>query len=142
MTSLWSVGTEPGSNLSVEDFGGILSVHHDRMVDAWQALTPEQWEHPSRNPQWSVHDTARHVADVMAVVTAQVLDEPAPFATADFDPRTSPETWLAASAVDPRLEQLSVSPTPLGGYAFVSASGWQPAMLRQARRRTGRLTGA
>ncbi len=100
MTELWKVSTEHGLNLSAEEFVGVLSTHHDRIVEAWQALTPKQWEQTSRNPAWSVHDTVRHVADTMQLGASQVLGEPAPFALGEFDPRTTPEVWLAESAGD------------------------------------------
>jgi hypothetical protein len=99
-TSLWSVSTEHGSNLSADDFVGILSTQHDRVLRTWQELSPEQWTHPSRNTGWSVHDTARHVADTVETATAEVLGEPLPFPIAGFDPRTTPITWLDRSATD------------------------------------------
>lgn len=101
MAELWKVSTEHGLSLSAEEFVGVLSAHHDRIVEEWQALTPEQWEQTSRNPGWSVHDTVRHVADAMQLGASQVVGEPAPFTIGDFDPRTTPDTWLAESAGHP-----------------------------------------
>ena len=100
MTSLWSVSTEAGANLTADELVGALGAQHGRVLGTWEGLSPEQWAHPSRNPEWSVHDTARHGADAMDVAAAQVLDEPLPFPMAGFDPRTTPDTWLALSAHD------------------------------------------
>jgi len=100
MTELWKVSTGQGVSLSAEEFVGVLSAHHDRVVEMWQALTPEQWEELSRNPAWSVHDTARHVADAMALGASAVLGEPSPFTLGEFDPRSTPDIWLAESAGD------------------------------------------
>lgn len=101
MTKLWKVSTEQGLSLSAEEFIGVLSSHHHRVIDAWQAFTPEQWERTSRNPAWSVHSTVRHVADAMQLGAAQVLGEPAPFTLGEFDPRTTPDAWLAESVGEP-----------------------------------------
>lgn len=101
MTELWSVSTDQGLSLSADEFVGLLSAHHERLVGAWQALTPEQWEATSRNAAWSVHDTARHVADAMELGAAGVTGEPAPFAVGEFDPRATPDVWLAESVADP-----------------------------------------
>lgn len=100
MTKLWKVSTDHGLNLSGDEFVGILATHHDRILEAWQALTPEQWEQPSRNPSWSAHDTVRHVADAVQLGAAQVLGESPPFTLGAFDPRTTPDVWLAESAGD------------------------------------------
>jgi hypothetical protein len=100
VTAEWSVSTDLGSSLGADEFVGVLSAHHDRVVGAWLALSPEQWGQPSRNAEWSAHDTARHVADCMELVTAQVHGEESPFPAGPFDPRATPETWLASSADD------------------------------------------
>lgn len=101
MTGLWRVSTEDGLDLSAEEIVGVLRAHHDRLVGVWQTLTPEQWEASSRNATWSVHDTVRHVADAMELSAAGVSGEPAPFAFGEFDPRATPDLWLAESAGDP-----------------------------------------
>ena len=101
MTSLWDVSTDRGLSASADEFVGVLSTHHDRVAETWQALSPEQWEQTSRNTEWSVHDTARHVADAMELGASQVLDEPGRFVPDGFDPLTTPDLWLAASAGDP-----------------------------------------
>jgi len=98
MTDLWSVSTETGTNLTADELTGVLAAHHDRVITGWQALTPEQWEQPSRNTTWTAHETARHVADCMDRVAGMILGAPSPAAAGPFDPRETPEIWLAASA--------------------------------------------
>ncbi len=98
MTSLWSVDSEQGTNLSADELIGVLATHHARVAESWQGFSPEQWGQQSRNPDWSVHETARHVADAMESIRAKVLDEASPFPMEGFDPRTTPDTWMAASA--------------------------------------------
>lgn len=101
MGELWKVSTDQGVSLGADEFVGVLGAHHARLLDRWRSFTPAQWEHPSRNPAWSVHDTVRHVADAMQIAAAQVTGEPAPFASGEFDPRTTPGVWMAASAGQP-----------------------------------------
>ena len=100
MTTLWSVSTDHGVSLNADEFVGVLSAHQDRVASAWRALSADEWEQPSRNTSWSNHDTARHVADCVEGVAAQVLGEKSPFSMAEFDPRATPTTWLALSAND------------------------------------------
>ncbi|GJM38739.1 MAG: hypothetical protein DHS20C19_21060 [Acidimicrobiales bacterium] len=100
MTALWDVSTDQGVGLSADEFVDVLSTHHDRVVGAWQALTPEQWAAPSRNTAWSAHDTVRHVADAMEMGAAAVAGDPAPFTLGVFDPNSTPDLWLAESAAD------------------------------------------
>jgi len=98
VTKLWSVSTEAGANLNADELSELLAAHHDRVIDSWQVLSPEQWERPSRNTSWTAHETARHVADCMDRVTAMLLGEPIADASGDFNPRETPEEWLASSA--------------------------------------------
>lgn len=100
MTNLWSVSTEAGANLTADEFTSVLTAHHDRVIAGWQSLSPEQWEQPSRNATWTAHETARHVADCMERVAGMILGTPMPAAAGPFDPRETPEIWLAASAED------------------------------------------
>lgn len=98
MAKAWSVSTDHGVNLGPDELVGVLAAHHDRLTASWAGMTAEQWEHPSRNSRWTVHETVRHVADAMEITAATVSDETSRFTVADFDPRTTPEDWLAASA--------------------------------------------
>ncbi len=100
MTKRWSVSTERGVDVGGEHLVDILEAHHSRVIDTWQSLSDEQWTHRSRNRDWTVHDTARHVADGMQRMTAVVLGEPPPMGVDGFDPRSTPDVWLASSATD------------------------------------------
>lgn len=92
----WSISTVAGVSLDAEELVGLLAGHHRRLIDAWRGFTPAQWAHPSRNTEWTVHHTVRHVADGMDRVAAAVNREPVLDAI-DFDPRSTPELWLVAS---------------------------------------------
>lgn len=92
----WSISTDEGVSLDSEELVDLLAVHHRRLVDAWQGFAPAQWERQSRNTEWTVHDTVRHVADVMELAVASVNGEPA-LDKDDFDPRSTPARWLTTS---------------------------------------------
>ncbi|MEZ5169070.1 MAG: hypothetical protein R2695_22230 [Acidimicrobiales bacterium] len=68
------------------------------MVRTWTGFTADDWTRPSRNADWTMHLTARHVADAMQAGTASVCGEPAPFAVGAFDPNSTPDDWLRSSA--------------------------------------------
>ncbi len=94
----WAVSTADGVVVDHHALMSVLKLHHDRLLQEWQGFTNDEWSCPTRNPQWSVHETARHVADAMeqgrlAAEGANALD-----ALQDFDPRSTPLEWLSASA--------------------------------------------
>jgi hypothetical protein len=92
----WSISTGEGVSLDAELFVDVLAVHHRRLIDTWSGFTPTQWGHDSRNDEWTVHHTVRHVADAMERVSAVVQRDPA-LSAEDFDPRTTPTAWLTVS---------------------------------------------
>ena len=93
----WSLSTDHGVNLSADELVGALAAHHQGVVVTWETLAASQWEAPSRNTAWTVHETSRHMADVMVAMTAQTCGEPWPFESVPFDPNSTPELWLARS---------------------------------------------
>ncbi len=102
MTDTWSISTERGTTVPAHELSEAVARHHERVVAAWRSFGPDEWAAPSRNTGWTVHDTARHVADVMDMVAAEALGEQPPFSIDGFDPRTTPAQWMQASeAEDP-----------------------------------------
>ncbi len=96
-TSLLSVSIDGGVVVDNDRFVAVLEGHHERLITAWRGFTPEQWGHPSRNADWTVHQTVRHVADAMWAGNsgaAPELERPMD----GFDPRSTPDLWLEASA--------------------------------------------
>lgn len=94
----WSLSTAHGASLTADELVGVLASQHDRIVATWGSLAPAQWGEASRNAAWTVHETARHMADVMVAMTAQTCDDPWPFEEVPFDPNSTPDLWLARSA--------------------------------------------
>ncbi len=92
----WSVSIGDGLSLEAEELLGLLAVHHRRLLDTWQGFDPAHWENRSRNKEWTVHHTVRHVADAMERGATAVNGEPTS-GVEGFDPRSTPDAWLAAS---------------------------------------------
>jgi hypothetical protein len=124
--SMWSVSTAEGVSLDAEDLVDVLAVHHRRLVDTWGGFSPAEWGRPSRNTDWTVHQTVRHVADAMERVTAAVTGSPA-LGENDFDPRSTPVMWLSTSEGEsPRatIERYATASTSLrAGVVDRLASG-------------------
>lgn len=99
-TTNWSISTREGLSLDSEELVNALAVHQRRLIDTWCAFTPSQWTHQSRNKNWTVHHTVRHVADGMERVTAVLNDDPL-LDIDDFDPLSTPQAWLASSVDEP-----------------------------------------
>lgn len=92
----WSISTGDGVSLGPEVLVELLAGHHERLIATWQSFTPAQWAHQSRNTEWTVHHTVRHVADAMDRVKAAANGEPT-LDKNDFDPRSTPTAWLTTS---------------------------------------------
>jgi hypothetical protein len=93
----WSVSVADGVASDPDALISVLASHHERVLDAWRAFTTDEWSRPSRNAQWSVHDTARHVADAMEQGASLVEGANGSDRLEDFDPRSTPLEWLEAS---------------------------------------------
>ena len=93
----WSVSTAYGLAADPDALMSVLTSHHDRVLETWRALMDDEWNRPSRNAQWSVHDTARHVSDAVELGAAVGPGSNDLDALQDFDPRSTPLDWLEAS---------------------------------------------
>ena len=89
---------ESGASLSRDELVGAMAAHQERTLDLWCSLTRQEWARPSRNGNWTNHDTARHVADGAELLVARLSGEEPPRTGDGFDPNTTPDLWLAASA--------------------------------------------
>ena len=94
--SEWGISTRDGVSLDTDELVELLAAHHHRLIETWQGFSPAQWARQSRNTEWTVHQTVRHVADAMERVVAAANGEPA-LDTNDFDPRSTPTAWLTGS---------------------------------------------
>lgn len=83
--------------LGSEQLLSILMGHHDRLIAGWRGFTQEQWERASRNARWTVHETVRHVADVMEQGVAAADGDDDLESLHQFDPRSTPNVWLEGS---------------------------------------------
>lgn len=94
----WSVSIAHGLVADPEALMSVLESHHERVLGTWRGFTKGEWSRSTRNVQWSVHDTARHVADAMEQGTAAAEGANDLDTLQDFDPRSTPLEWLEASA--------------------------------------------
>jgi uncharacterized protein (TIGR03083 family) len=71
-----------------------------RFVTVLSGFGPGDWAAPTRCAHWSAQDVVRHLCDCNAIGSAFVAGtEDGVFGpTAGFDPRITPDGWLAASA--------------------------------------------
>ncbi len=97
MTKCWRIHTVEGPGLPADDLLAALEDHHDRTVALWKSLTADQWTHPSRNRDWTIHQTARHTADALEMGLSRITGSAPPFSMDGFDPNSTPADWLAES---------------------------------------------
>jgi len=97
MTKRWRIHTVEGPGLPAGKLLAALENHHDRTVALWNSLTADQWTRPSRNRDWTIHQTARHTADALEMGLSRITGSTTPFSMDGFDPNTSPASWLAES---------------------------------------------
>ena len=69
-----------------------------RFVTVLRGFGPGDWAAPTRCADWSAHEVVRHLCDANAIGIAAGPDDGTLDTSERFDPRTSPRTWLAASA--------------------------------------------
>ena len=76
----------------------VLAEHHARLIRGWSEFTADQWACASRNERWSVHQTVRHVADVIerGATAADGDNDVEPLD--QFDPLATPGVWLEGSS--------------------------------------------
>jgi fatty-acyl-CoA synthase len=83
------------------DPGYLLDVfgrQRQRFVTALHGFGPADWAAPTRCADWCAHEVVRHLCDGTAILIAAGPDDRTLDRAERFDPRTTPRTWLAASA--------------------------------------------
>jgi uncharacterized protein (TIGR03083 family) len=88
-------GIEPGPQVVAD----ALAAQRQRLLALLRTLDDQQWQTTSRCTEWTVHETVRHLVDVLHLSTAKYRHEPAVFEfEVPLDPRTEPRRWLERSA--------------------------------------------
>ena len=98
MNEPWGIHTLEGPDLGGHGPAAVLGSLQGRTLALWESLDPHDWAAPSRNSGWTVHETARHVADTFELTAADLAGAPSPFEGAGFDPRNTPVEWIGRSA--------------------------------------------
>jgi uncharacterized protein (TIGR03083 family) len=78
---------------------GALRSQRPRLIRLFDGLRDDEWSGPTRCPEWSVHDVARHLCDVTVRWLGLLRGErPEHVGMEGFDPRTTPAEWVERSA--------------------------------------------
>lgn len=110
--------------------GALVTRQRRRFLVALEALTDDQWTHPSRCEGWSSRDVALHVAGTNSYwelsIRSGIRGEPTEF-MANFDPVVTPVRMVAGSEAGPAeiLEMMATSTESLAAcLAALSADDW------------------
>ena len=77
----------------------VVGEQRRRFVGVLDGFGPDDWAAPTRCAEWSAHDVVRHLCDANGIVHLGPGDRTLDV-TAGFDPRTTPQARLAASAAE------------------------------------------
>ena len=101
--------TEGACDLDPQRLIGVFGRQRQRFAAVLQGFGPDDWAAPTRCTEWSAHHVVRHLCDGNAIMKAwvtgtghDVLD-----LKAGFDPRITPRTWPAVSAIESPATTLS-----------------------------------
>lgn len=98
--------TDTPSTFDRNAFLEAVADHHVRFVAQLRTLTPQEWGAPSRNADWNVQDTVRHLCDTSVLLRDHLAARTDPFPPG-FDPRTTPREWLRGSTGETPDETLA-----------------------------------
>jgi uncharacterized protein (TIGR03083 family) len=90
--------TAGACDLDPEHLLEVFGDQRRRFAAVLQGFGPGDWAAPTRCADWSAHEVVRHLCDCNARIAAAGPDDRTLDLTAGFDPRTTPNGWLTASA--------------------------------------------
>jgi len=98
-----------GVSVSPANLGAALAGQRERFLNTFASFTAEEWSAPTRCHEWEAHTTFRHLADTAEAHLAGYTGEPLAFGAAmeQFDPKTTPDLWLAHSSRETPPETLT-----------------------------------
>jgi uncharacterized protein (TIGR03083 family) len=76
----------------------VFGEQRQRFGSAVRGFGPRDWAGPTRCPAWSAHAVLRHLCDLAAAGLHMGPGDSRLDFAGGFDPRTSPDQWMAASA--------------------------------------------
>jgi uncharacterized protein (TIGR03083 family) len=89
-----------------ERYRSLFVGQSERLVPVLEALEDDQWRAPSRNADWTVHQTFQHVAGVR-IENVRVFEGGSPTWSADFDPHRSPQEDIDTRASESPAETVA-----------------------------------
>jgi uncharacterized protein (TIGR03083 family) len=90
--------TNGDCQLDLEHLLETFDDQRQRFAGALKGFGPEDWAAPSRCSAWSAHEVVRHVCDIATIGMTLGPDDTTFDFAAGFEPRTSPDKWMATSA--------------------------------------------
>jgi uncharacterized protein (TIGR03083 family) len=90
--------TEGACDLDTAHLLEVFGAQRQRFAAVLRGFGPDDWAAPTRCADWSAHNVIRHLCDATAFAIAAGPGDRTLDMAAGFDPRTSPDRWLAASA--------------------------------------------
>lgn len=97
----WILTERLGLSRGPELIRDALLLHRREFSALLGRLDPSAWSTPAHRSLWSVHEVARHLADVAEFHTARLTDSPERERFerfGPFNPATTPAKWLEASS--------------------------------------------
>ncbi len=85
-----TIGTQGSLRALDGRYRAVFVTQQRRLVSMLEGFTDDQWQSPSRNPDWTVHQTMQHLAGVR-LENVRVFDGLSRTWSADFDPNRSPQ---------------------------------------------------
>jgi uncharacterized protein (TIGR03083 family) len=107
------------------DPGRLLDVFGEqrrRFAGILRGFGPHDWAAPTRCAQWSAHEVVRHLCDANTIGITVCPGDNRLDVASGFDPRTTPDSWLTASAAESPGATLD---------RFISTSGDLLALARE-----------
>lgn len=92
-----TVSTARASDAQNEFVRNALRSQRSRLAALLRNLDDDAWTAPSRCTAWNAHEVVRHLCDATRACTVLLRGE-LPEGIEGFDPRTTPDAWLARSA--------------------------------------------
>lgn len=94
-------------HLDPEHLLDVFGEQRQRFIAVLRGFGPGDWAAATRCAGWSAHEVVRHLCDTNLIGIATHPDDSSLDVYEGFDPRTTPQEWLTASAAEPPEVTLS-----------------------------------
>lgn len=99
MSAALRIDQVDGIAVDPHQLGDAVRSQAARFIERFGAFDDARWTAPTRCTEWDAHTTFRHLADAVELHLTGFTGEDPPFVDDEpFNPQTTPDRWLAASA--------------------------------------------